>query len=422
MEPPNMMRRRSEGDERPHLDAIVHPEMRAVPQLLITPEMLDQRRQNLRPTSRSSQNSEVDEKATSVSGESFKRDVTASTGAYPRPRRTGSKPRQVRRSEQMPGRWEIESDDITHRGEAEIERKDESEELKQREWTAKESDFEEALMTNPRVQSWIAQLIAQAGSPQKEQFSQTGSSSKRRISQVESPKGERLEERRLKEMNRRNREFDEISGKGKEKEWDSISVQSGRKSILSTVSKRSLTKSMKNVLFHISGAEEVRSQTGSDDVVTVSNVGSDKAGRICERFTIHGPYVDDELNVFHEFCREYLKAAEVTFAKRSILSRTRPAHERVYGLLGSDKRTKWTNQRDWVAVTNDLKLLDHLFRSTIRSKTLKIKEPGLELEGFEKGKTLDYVRFRRIVKHAFTRRDQLKLTIVGAEKAFDSIV
>jgi hypothetical protein len=322
----------------------------------------------------------------------------------------------------MPERWEIGSDDITARDEVEIDRKDESEELKQREWSAKESGIGDVLMADPRIREWISGLVAQAGSPEQECFSPAESSDKRRFSQIESPKEEKPRMVDTGRMRVSKENIEKIQGKGKEREWDEVSVQSGKRSILSTASRRSFAKSMKSVLFHISGAEEKRSETGSDDVVTLSAVGSDGIGQICERFTIHGPYVDNELNIFHEFCREYLKAAEITFARRTYFSRSRPAHERVYGLIGSDRRTKWTNQRDWVAATNDLKLLDHLFRKTIRSKSFRIKEPGIELEGFERGKTLNFERFKRIVRHAFAKRDQLKLTIVGVEKAFESIV
>jgi hypothetical protein len=202
---------------------------------------------------------------------------------------------------------------------------------------------------------------------------------------------------------------------------DNVSMKSRAKSIISGTSERSLTKSMKSVLFNIAGAEEVRSEQSSDDIANINQAGSDGIGRTCDKFTIHGPYVDDELNVYHELCSEYQKAAEATFARRSMFSRTKPAHERVYGFIGSDRRSKWVNRNEWTSATNDYKLLDHLFRSTIRSRSQRIKSPGLELEHFKKDRRLDMTRFRQIMKGAFNRRDALLHSIVGKSNPFDRI-
>lgn len=183
----------------------------------------------------------------------------------------------------------------------------------------------------------------------------------------------------------------------------------------------SLPRSLKSVLFHFSDADEQRSETNSDNVTECIQVGEDYITRTADKLVIHGPYIDDELNVFHELCLEYTKAAQLTFAQRSFFSRTKPAHERVYGLIGSDKRSKWLNRRDWTSGMDGFKLLDYLFRKTIRSKTGKIKRPGLNIEYFDEGRTLSPERFKAIMKKAFDRRDELLKTVVGEIKPFTSI-
>lgn len=183
----------------------------------------------------------------------------------------------------------------------------------------------------------------------------------------------------------------------------------------------SVPRSLKSVMFHLSDAEEQRSEASSEDVIENVAIGEDYLTQTADKLLIHGPYVDDELNVFHELCSEYTRAAKITFAQRSHFSRTRPPHERVYGFLGSNKRSKWANRRDWTSVTNDFRLLDYLFRKTIRSKTQKISSPGLNIEHFSDGRRLHPERFRAIMKAAFIRRDELLYTVVGEIKAFGSI-
>lgn len=185
---------------------------------------------------------------------------------------------------------------------------------------------------------------------------------------------------------------------------------------------QSLSRSMKSVLFHLSDAEERRSETDSDDVTECVQTGDDYVKRTADKLLIHGPYVDDELNVFHELCHEYMKAARYTFAQRSYFSRTRPAYERVYALIGSNRRTKWLNRRDWNAGSNEFKLLDYAFRKTIRSKSQKITNPGLNIEHFTVGRTLGPMRFRIIMMMAFERRDELLRSLVGESKTFTTVV
>jgi len=194
------------------------------------------------------------------------------------------------------------------------------------------------------------------------------------------------------------------------------------KSVRSSYSATSVARSMKSVLFTIGNAEDVRSEISDDDAVKINLDDEHEINAACEKFTIHGPYIDGELNIFHEICQEYTNAAKITFARKSLFSRTTQAYERVYAFIGSDKRSRLANRKDWNSINNDFKLLDHLFRSIIRSRTRKIKEPTLKLEHFTKGKVLHVQRFRYVMKRIFDRRNHLLESLVGTTLAFETIV
>jgi hypothetical protein len=130
---------------------------------------------------------------------------------------------------------------------------------------------------------------------------------------------------------------------------------------------RSTAKSIKSVLFKRTEEEEILSDVENDDIADINAGATGFIDYTSEKFTIHGPFVDKELNVFHAICVEYQLAARISFAKRTAFSRTNPAHIRVYVLLGSNRRSSWTNRDSWPKATNDLQILDFIFRRIIRS-------------------------------------------------------
>lgn len=199
---------------------------------------------------------------------------------------------------------------------------------------------------------------------------------------------------------------------------DARSTTSTRKS---TRSVRSIGRSVKSVIFKGAEEEEIRSEIDAEDVADrdVGDTGFVKY--TATKFTIHGPFVDTELNVFHAICKEYEVAADISFARRNSFSRTRPPHDRVYALLGSNRRSRWTNQGDWMKANHDLQILDFIFRKTIRSKSRVIKQPVMELEHFIEGCVLDERRFRWIIRGIYSKRDRL-LTSMGIKVIhFDKI-
>jgi hypothetical protein len=290
-------------------------------------------------------------------------------------------------------------------------------------WNAQSrQDFRDDISTlifnkDPKIARWIRQIVNEESDPEeKEKRSQIDEPRRRSSLKKEQDFDPEIDALRSN-LNRQVSETDAQPSKGKSK---AMSTKSAR-SAISTGSRKSLAKSMKSVLFKIDDAQELRSERSSEDLIDVNSNESNKIGHTCEKFTIHGPYVDDELNIFHEICQEYKKAAEMTFAKRTAFSRSKPSHERVYYFLSSDRRSGWFNRKDWTAATNDFKLLDHLFRKILRSKTQRIGEPRLKISHLEKGRTLTTSRFRAIVKSCFNRRNELLKAIVGELKEFENI-
>jgi hypothetical protein len=174
----------------------------------------------------------------------------------------------------------------------------------------------------------------------------------------------------------------------------------------STRSVRSIAKSVKSVLFRGTQEVELRSEIDDEDIADREAGDIGFIDYTSERFTIHGPFMDKELNVFHAICKEYELAAKMTFAKRNPFSRTNPAHERIYALIGSDKRSKWVNRNDWSQATN-LPILDYIFRKVVRSKTRMILKPVMELDHFKEKAELTPYRFYRIMRSIFNKRDHL---------------
>jgi len=183
---------------------------------------------------------------------------------------------------------------------------------------------------------------------------------------------------------------------------------------LSFESVRSTAKSVKSVLFKNVEEEDLRSQISDDDIADINAGDTSFVDYAYDKFTIHGPFVDKELNVFHSICNEYSLASRFTFAKRNKFTRTNPAHERVYALIGSDKRSSWTNRNDWTQAINNLRVLDFIFRRVIRSRSRIIKEPVMVLEHFTHGSVLDSRRFKCVIRSIFKKRDHL-MEVLGIE-------
>lgn len=198
-----------------------------------------------------------------------------------------------------------------------------------------------------------------------------------------------------------------------------------RKSRISRVpsleSFKSTTRSIRSVLFKGAQEEELRSDVDDDDIADINNGNTDFIDTTTEKFIIHGPFVDKEMNVYHAICVEYQLAARISFAKRSPFARTNPAHERVYALLGSDKRSSWTNMNSWSKAINDLKVLDFIFRRTIRSESKKIREPVMEIEHFTEGSILDSKRFQRVIRAIYKKREYLSKVLGINIDRFDDI-
>jgi len=219
------------------------------------------------------------------------------------------------------------------------------------------------------------------------------------------------------------RKSDPQSTKSKLKRLDEQNTDNDdAKSVKSSFSSTSMARSMKSVLFRVDCAEDIRSEVSCDDALEVNLDDEIEINQACDKFTIHGPYIDAELNIFHEICQEYVRAAEITFSRKSIFSRTVQTHERVYAFIGSDRRSRLANRKDWNAISNDFKLLDYLFRSIIRSRSKKVKRPKFKLDHFTEGKTLHSQRFKHVMLRIFNRRDQLLKSIVGQTTSFESIV
>lgn len=177
-------------------------------------------------------------------------------------------------------------------------------------------------------------------------------------------------------------------------------------------SMRSTARSIKSVLFKGTEEEELHSEVDEEDVANPDQGDIGLVDNVSRKFTIHGPFVDRELNVFHAICVEYQLAARMSFAKRTPFSRTNPAHERVYALIGSNRRSSWTNMNSWEKASNDLQVLDFIFQRVIRSRSRKIRKPVMELEHFSEGSILDSRRFYSIMHSVFKKREHL-LKVLG---------
>lgn len=207
-----------------------------------------------------------------------------------------------------------------------------------------------------------------------------------------------------------------ISSPSRSDDGKSIRSEATAKSgILRHKRSRSISFSLEN------DEEDDRSVISKDDIVDIEQGADDDLGTLCEKFSVSGPYNDDELNLVHAICSEYTAAARMTLARRSFFSRKSAHYVRVYSYLASNRRSKWLNTSDWTSGMTQTKILDYLFRKTLRSRTLKINMPLMQLDGLDQGRTLTEHRFKKIIKTLFTKRDELVLSIVGATPKFESI-
>jgi hypothetical protein len=268
----------------------------------------------------------------------------------------------------------------------------------------------EELRHNKNMKQWIDQLI-------NDKFE--------RASRIDTHENDHRELSRGRDNSRHSKH------KGHKSNKNSIYSRSqSRESVKSNVqlrhagsieSLRSTARSIKSVLFRKTEEEELLSEVEDEDVADV-NAGETRLVDLASgKFLIHGPFVDKELNVFHAICIEYQLAAGMSLAKRSPFSRTNPAHQRVYALLGSNRRSSWTNRNSWLKATNDLQVLDFIFRRTIRSESKRIREPVMEIEHFTKDTVLNSARFWKIMRAIFKKRDYLAAALGVNVRKFDDI-
>lgn len=255
--------------------------------------------------------------------------------------------------------------------------------------------FDEDELKNENTKKWMAQLINdkfdQLSRVETIQDDKPKHSSDHHRSQSRSSKYDRNNDNRGRSSSRMTR--DSVS--------PTRSFRSGKGSVTS------VAKSIKSVLFKRTEEAELHSEVDDDDIADANAGRTDFVDLTSEKFTIHGPFVDKELNVFHAICIEYQLAAKISFAKRTPFARTNPAHERVYALIGSNRRTGWTNRNSWSNVTNDLQVLDYIFKRIIRSNSKIIRKPVMELEHFTERSILDTRRFWKIMKSIFKKREHL---------------
>lgn len=195
----------------------------------------------------------------------------------------------------------------------------------------------------------------------------------------------------------------------------------GRSPTPSVKSTKSNARSIKSVLFKRTEEEELYSDVEDDDV---ADINSGKTGFIdyaSNKFTLHGPFIDKELNVYHAICFQFQLAARISFAKRGPFSRTHSATTRVYALIGSNRRSSWTNRDSWSRANDDLRVLDFIFRKVIRSNSKVIRKPVMELEHFTDGTILDERRFYKIIRSIFKKRNLLMDTLGIDLNQFDDI-
>lgn len=265
----------------------------------------------------------------------------------------------------------------------------------------KEFDKEE-LINNSNLHKWIDQLV-------QDKFE--------RASQIDAPSKNESSFYAQEERKSRTKSKDDRSHSKHGRSLSKLSETSHRSRLSRTGSNsslRSTAQSIKSVLFKRTEEEELHSEIDDEDIADINNGDTGFIDLTSQKFTIHGPFVDRELNVFHAICVEYQLAARISFAKRTPFSRTQPAHERVYALIGSDRRSSWTNRDSWTKATNDLQVLDFIFRKTIRSRSRKIRKPVMEIEHFTEGSILDSRRFYRIIRSIYHKRSHL-VTVLRVE-------
>jgi len=270
-------------------------------------------------------------------------------------------------------------------------------------------EFNEGRLSKARLNNWIDELV-------QDKFE--------RASKFETPQVEsRDPDDRPTPLSRGRSRKESSRSRSKKRSESLASFKSFRSnaSKMSHESIRSNARSMKSVLFKRTEEEDLRSEISEDDIANINEGDTNFVDFAYSKFTIHGPFIDKELNVFHSICNEYNLAAKFTFAKRSRFARTNPAHERVYALIGSDKRSSWTNRNDWTQAINNLQVLDFIFRRAIRSRSRTIKEPVMVLEHFTEGSTLDSRRFKCVMRSIFKKRDHLMLTLGIEMTKFEDI-
>lgn len=269
--------------------------------------------------------------------------------------------------------------------------------------------FNERELSNDNMKKWINSLVT-------DQFE--------RVSRIDNNERDEIRPDVKHEQRSKSKRRD-YSNNNDRRRSSSRESKTSRKSYVSNAdsvgSFRSTAKSIKSVLFKRTEEEELYSDIEEDDVADVNTGETGFIDLTSEKFTIHGPFVDKELNVFHAICVEYQLAARISFAKRTAFSRTNPAHERVYALIGSNRRTSWTNRNSWTKATNDLQVLDFLFRKIIRSESKKIRKPVMELEHFTENSTLDSRRFWKIMRSIFKKREHLTVVLGVNVDRFDDI-
>jgi len=279
--------------------------------------------------------------------------------------------------------------------------------------------FRIGLLKDDKFQTWINQMV----SDKFERESRLDGNEFKDHQMVRRPEMIKEEPRRGRSLSAQKKKRKEIGQKERRsRSRESILSRHSTKSRANSVeSFRSIAKSMKSVMFKNMEEEELRSEISDEDVADRDVGDISFIDYTSNKFTIHGPFIDKELNVFHAICKEYELAARMSFAKRNPFARTNPAFMRVYALIGSNRRSSWTNRSSWTQATTELQILDYLFRKTIRSETRVIKQPVIELEYFSEGSSLDSRRFKHIMRSTFQKRDQL-MTSLGIEiKYFDEI-
>jgi len=269
--------------------------------------------------------------------------------------------------------------------------------------------FDERELRNENMNKWMEQLI-------NDKFERLS-----RIDTVNDDKPEPPPDRSRSGKKSNNSDKDRTKQGRSSSRKSRRAISPTRSEVSSKGSIKSVAKSIKSVLFKSTEEAEILSEVDDDDVADLNAGQTDFVDLTSRKFTIHGPFVDKELNVFHAICKEYQKAATISFAKRTPFARTNPAHERVYALIGSNKRTGWTNRNNWSDATNDLQVLDYIFRKIIRSNSRRIRKPVMELEHFTEGALLDTRRFWKIMKAVFKKREHLTQVLNTTVENFDDI-